>query len=87
MKLKNKIKIIHNLQHVGIMGNIHMHIKHYCGQNDIILIVDGDDSLIGTQTFKILNKIYQNPDYWLVHSKHLVRTDMIDRFKIFSDAG
>jgi hypothetical protein len=60
MKLKNKINIIHSLQHVGILANIHMYIKKYCGIDDIVMIVDGDDSLIGTQMFKVINKIYEN---------------------------
>ena len=73
MKLKNKVKIIHNLQHIGILGNMHLYIKNYCGANDIVTIVDGDDSLIGTQVFQILNSVYKNKDYWFVYSGFLLR--------------
>lgn len=29
--IKNKIKIFRNLQHLGIMANIHFYTKKYCG--------------------------------------------------------
>lgn len=82
MKLKNKIKIIKNNQHVGYLGSIRIHVKHYCDHNDIVVVCNGEDNLVGTQHFQILNTVYDNSDYWFVFSRYLVGTDAIDQFNI-----
>lgn len=82
MKIKNKIKIIRNLQHIGMMGNMHMYIKNYCGENDIVVICDTDDNLVGTQVFKILNSVYENPNYWYVYSRYVSPTNRIGEFTL-----
>lgn len=74
-KVKNKVKIIRNLQHLGIMANIHIYIKKYCGADDIVIICDADDSIIGIQTFQALNSIFKNPNYWYVHTRFLMKVD------------
>jgi hypothetical protein len=35
-------------------------IRHYCGKNDIVLDMDADDWLIGSQVFQLVNSVYQN---------------------------
>lgn len=35
-------------------------IKKYCGNDDIVIVLDGDDSLIGNQVFQVLNNVYKN---------------------------
>jgi hypothetical protein len=82
MKLKNKIKIIKNNQHVGTLGNIHMHGKNYCRENDIIIVMQSEDNLIGTQNFQILNSVYQNSNYLYIFSRYLIRSSTIDQFYI-----
>lgn len=72
MKLKNKIKIIRNIQRIGYLGNIQLHTKLYCDNNDIVVVCNGEDNLIGTQTLQILNKIYDNQNYLYVYSRYLV---------------
>lgn len=31
LRIKNRLKIIHNLQYMGIMANIHIYSQKYCG--------------------------------------------------------
>lgn len=33
--------------------------------------VDGDDALIGKQTFNLFNKFYSNPNAWYVYSNFI----------------
>lgn len=58
---KNKIKIISNKQRLGAIANMYFWINRYCEENDIVVHMDADDCLIGTQTLKVLNAVYQNP--------------------------
>lgn len=39
--------------------NIYNSIKNYCNLQDIVVLLDGDDELMGTQVLNILNKVYQ----------------------------
>lgn len=36
--------------------------------------VDADDGLVGRQALKVLNAVYQNPNYWFVYSRYVWRT-------------
>lgn len=50
-------------------------IKKYCRNEDIVLIIDVDDKLIGRQVLKVLNSIYQAPNIWYVYSKFILTSD------------
>lgn len=39
--------------------NIFTAVSNYCKDNDIVVLVDGDDELIGRYVFKLLNAVYQ----------------------------
>lgn len=45
-------------------------IKKYCGDDDIVIVLDGDDSLIGNQVLQVLNNVYKNQKYWYVYSNY-----------------
>jgi hypothetical protein len=36
-------------------------VNKYCNAEDIVVHVDTDDSLLGSQTLKVINAAYQNP--------------------------
>jgi hypothetical protein len=50
--------MVHNLQKLGILGNLYFWVKKYCNKNDIVVVIDGDDLIIGRQTLKIINSVY-----------------------------
>lgn len=70
-RIKNRMRIIHNLQGVSSLGNIYFWTQKFCGKNDIVVNVDADDALLGVQAFKVLSSIYENENFWYVYSKHL----------------
>ena len=64
-ELKNKgvpatqVTFIKNLETLGPTFNILHSAYQYCGPNDIQVIMEGDDQLIGRQVFKLLSTLYQ----------------------------
>lgn len=49
-------------------------IKKFCNEDDIVVVLDGDDSLIGRQTLNILNSVYENNNTWFVYSRYIMTT-------------
>ena len=70
-RLTNRIKIVHTLQHLGSLGNMFFWIQKYCGEGDIVTVIDADDSAIGKQTLKVLNAVYRQKDYWYVYTNYV----------------
>lgn len=48
--------------------NLQNAAHNYCLAEDIFMIVDGDDELVGTQVFKLINIKYQQKDNWIVYT-------------------
>ena len=46
-------------------------IRNYCEKGDIVFDVDPDDSLIGKQTFQVLNAQYQSSNNWVIYANHV----------------
>lgn len=53
------------------MPNLRMAAKHFCRPEEIFLIVDGDDELIGRQVLKLFSAVFQQRDAWFVYSNFL----------------
>lgn len=53
-----------------LFNEFHAAITH-CRDDSIVLILDGDDGLVGTQTFKVLNHFYQTKDKWFVYANYV----------------
>lgn len=47
--------------------NIQNAIHNYCQEKEVAVLVDGDDELLGTQVFKLINFGYQEKDNWIVY--------------------
>lgn len=47
--------LVVNKENTKALNNIYKAAHYYCKKNEIMLIVDGDDYLIGTQVLKLLN--------------------------------
>jgi glycosyltransferase involved in cell wall biosynthesis len=54
-----KVKIMINKERKGELGNIYYAGHNYCKLGEIMLIVEGNDALIGTNVLRILNALYQ----------------------------
>lgn len=69
-----KISCGKNLSNCGALYNISMEVKHDSIKNeDVIVLVDGDDWLANENVFEKINEIYQDPNIWLTYGqyKHL----------------
>ena len=60
------------------MGAVYNHRKAaytYCQPKSIYVVLDGDDGISGTQTFQMLNAVYQSRDVWFVYTNCIVIRD------------
>ena len=63
-RINNRIKVVNNLQHLGTLANTYFWVRKFCQDEDIVLVLGKDEEIIGRQTLKILNSIYQSPRVW-----------------------
>lgn len=63
---KTPIEFIKNRERVGAMANLYGAI-HSCKDNEIAVLVDGDDWLYHDDVLKHLNEIYSSGEIWFTH--------------------
>ena len=54
-----RFTVVKNEERKMAMPNLRMAAKQYCKPEEIFLIVDGDDELLGRQVFKLFNSVFQ----------------------------
>lgn len=59
------------------LGNILYAAENYCEENDIFIVIDGDDYLLGKYVLKLFNAAFSSRDAWVVYSNFLTPTDKI----------
>lgn len=67
---KNRTKLIQNASNRGALANIYNAV-HSCKDEEIIVILDGDDALAHENVLKIVNQTYADPDVWLTYGNYL----------------
>lgn len=67
-KLENKIKLVKNAERVGPHLNIYRAV-HSCDDDEIIVIVDGDDFLADDNVLTKLSIIYSDPNVWMTYGQ------------------
>ena len=69
---RDRIVYVANKERKFATYNI-VHAAHsYCKEEEIQLLLDGDDELIGQQVLSMYNAIYQsNSDVWLAYSSYI----------------
>ncbi len=68
---KDKIKVKMNDQQLGMMENIYNAITFDCQLGEIAIMLDGDDSFIGTNVLSFLNAVYQKQKLALMWNNFL----------------
>jgi glycosyltransferase involved in cell wall biosynthesis len=63
--------VIKNKEQKRAMPNLRMAAREYCQPQDIFLIVDGDDELIGRQVLKFYSAVFQKEGAWFVYTNFL----------------
>ncbi len=64
---QHRTTIIKNSKRWGPSRNRYVG-SHLCNDDEIVLILDGDDMLIHSHVFKTINRTYQDPQTWLTYS-------------------
>lgn len=65
-----RYSFIRNKKRLSAVPNINKAIKNYCSKEDIVVLVGGDDELLGKLVFKIINVIYQAKKPGLAYTNH-----------------
>lgn len=64
----DKIQVIINNEQKGALANIYNAV-HSCKPDDIIVLVDGDDSLSNYNVLPFLNSVYKDPNVWFTYGQ------------------
>jgi hypothetical protein len=59
------------------MGNIRAAATTHCKPEEIFMIIDGDDELVGRQVLKLYNAVFQEKKLYFVYSNFLTATGSI----------
>jgi glycosyltransferase involved in cell wall biosynthesis len=70
---KERYTVIKNQKQMKAMHNLRTAALNHCAPEEIFLIVDGDDELIGRQVLKLFNAYFQITQAWFVYSNFLLR--------------
>lgn len=69
--LSHKITLIHNPVNTRQLRNTYYAIHNFSNDDDIIIILDGDDWFINDKVLSALNSIYQDPKIWMTYGNYL----------------
>jgi hypothetical protein len=59
------------------LANILDAAHNFCKPEEIFMVVDGDDYLLGKLVFKLFNYGFSDPHTWVVYSNFLSTTDLV----------
>ncbi len=68
--LGHKITIINNTLRGGPLRNVYMPINFLCDDDDLVIILDGDDWLEGTKVLSSYNELFTQRDLWFVYGNY-----------------
>lgn len=68
--LSEKFTLIRNGTNLGAMENIFRSV-HECRDDEIVVLVDGDDWLASHKVLETLNLYYEDPDVWITYGNYL----------------
>jgi glycosyltransferase involved in cell wall biosynthesis len=73
-----QIILVKNEERVTTTGNLYLAATKYCSPRDIMVVVDGDDELLGVNIFKVFNALYVTHHLEMLYSNYI-------RFKDYSE--
>ncbi|GEM_PF-879407 len=65
---EDRVCLIQNKVRVGILANF-ITAMNLCHDDEIVVLLDGDDELSCLHVLTILNQIYKNPDVWMTYGQ------------------
>jgi|688.fasta_scaffold786780_1 hypothetical protein len=68
---QSRVSYVQNLKRNFATYNIFNAAYNYCGADDIQVLLDGDDEIIGRYALQVINSHYHlNPNAWVVYSNY-----------------
>jgi glycosyltransferase involved in cell wall biosynthesis len=64
------IQLIRNPDRLGALRNLYNTI-HICHDDEIVILLDGDDWFAHNRVLKKINEAYANPDCWMTYGQYL----------------
>jgi glycosyltransferase involved in cell wall biosynthesis len=64
-----RIQVVRNPVRVGALENLYRHI-HTCEDQEIVILLDGDDWLAHPRVLQTLNAVYADPDCWMTYGQY-----------------
>jgi glycosyltransferase involved in cell wall biosynthesis len=65
-----RVQVIRNQARAGALANLYRAI-HACEDQEIIVLVDGDDWLAHPRVLPYLNTVYADPDCWMTYGQYV----------------
>lgn len=65
----HRVILMQNAQRKGALYNLY-HAIHACSDRAIIVTLDGDDWLKGTEVLQLINRAYDDPKVWLTYGQY-----------------
>lgn len=53
------------------MSNIYKAVYGYCKKGELLMVIDGDDELIGKYVFKLINAAYHRMKSMAIYTNHI----------------
>ena len=66
---QNHTQLIRNTERKGVLANIYA-ATHTCADEEIIVILDGDDAFAHPEVLTRINKAYQNDTVWMTYGQY-----------------
>lgn len=60
-----RMRVIRRDRQMGLAANLHDVLLHACHADDVVVCVDGDDWLVGTDVLSYVDEIYRKHDCWV----------------------
>lgn len=70
LKGQKSVTLIRNPTNEGSLANLHR-VIHTCEDNEIVVIVDGDDFLAHEGVLTFLNEVYEDKEVWMTYGNYL----------------
>ncbi|MEX0849102.1 MAG: glycosyltransferase family 2 protein [Candidatus Dependentiae bacterium] len=67
--MQKKVMLDCNVERVGHLANQYQAV-HSCQNNEIVVVLDGDDWLAHNGVLSYLNEVYQDDDVWLTYGSY-----------------
>jgi glycosyltransferase involved in cell wall biosynthesis len=68
--LTRKITVVKNPERKGALENLYRMI-HSCNDDEVCVLLDGDDHLAGTNVLSTLNTVYESGDVWMTYGSYM----------------